>query len=285
MGVNSDVATNNQRCEARISLNSVSLPFCGSHIQGGFSFQYFLVDASPNGIQINIPEWVVNWNRLREGDDVHFALPLMVGGKLLNRGRIRWLKCQAETREQFCGATIQNPGAIVNEACFTMVQEGEIRFQTPVYCASLKDYCAEILKDTALLKKGILIYLDHLMPFFARITQNPGDYPEFRGLLFGDIREQVQKHADLLKELSEKVQNAPDFFSGFSNDFDLEQIRAIMESELSQDVFHIAFEKDSILVYLEEIHHLEARVFTNYNALVLAQILALELKTPGIQAP
>ena len=283
--VNTPAPTQEQRLEIRIPLDTISLPFLGFHEQGGFAFQFFLMDASPNGLQVNIPEWVTAWNRLDEGDEVLFSLPLTAGGKLLHQGHIRWTRHARETRETRYGAILTPPLVRNAPTAFVMTRQGEITFQGPDDTHTLKDFCAATLKDAALLKKGILIYLDHLMPYFSRLTENPDEYPELRGILFSELRREIELGARTLKDLAERVAAAPDFLAGFADYYDLETLRRLLEPTLPVQILRSAFEKERILAYLEEVHRLELRSFVSYNVLVLAQTMLLEQASPSPVIP
>lgn len=263
------------RQDVRIPLTSVSLPFLGIREADHMTFQFFLQDVSKQGVQISIPEWVVAWNKLQIDDEISLFLPLDVEGQGLNRGNIVWLKRDETHREQHCGAHMEE---FVRTDSFqlSLDPEGMIQWRRKVNEETLRDFVAELLKDSSLLKKNILIYLSHLMPYFSRITKDRDRYPEIRSMLFEDIRGQVDLHFQALKALSEKVATARDEASGLSELQDFEQLRQLMDSEIDQSLFQMVFEKETILWYLDEIKQLENRLFFNYNALVISHVLILE---------
>ena len=264
-----------QRREARISLSTVSLPFLGIRDAEHLTFEYFLLDASPSGIQLSIPEWVSAWNKLKTEDEITLFLPLKVGGATLNKGRILWLKRDEETREQNCGAQMDG-GSRPGAGNFFLESDGTIRWQGSSPHQGFKDYIATLLKDSSLLKKNILIYLSHLVPYFSRIVKDRDRYPEIRDLIFDDIRRQVEEHHLRLKELAGKVSQARDVLSGFSEIGDFANLRRLMDSELDKNLFRMIFEKETVLWYLEEIKQLENRLYFNFNSLVLCNFLVLE---------
>jgi len=266
------------RQSERIPLSSVSLPFLGIREVDHLTFQFFLQDVSKQGVQISIPEWVVAWNKLQIDDEISLFLPIRVQGQGLNRGSIVWLKRDENHREQHCGAHMEE---YVRTEAFqlSLDPDGIILWQQKTAEETLRDYVADLLKDSSLLKKNILIYLAHLMPYFSRITKDRERYPEIRSMLFEDIRRQVEEHYLALKSLSEKVASAKDAASGLSELLDFEQLRQLMDSELDPSLFQMVFEKETILWYLDEIKQLEHRLFFNYNALIISHVLVLEKST------
>jgi len=74
----------------------------------------------------------------------------------------------------------------------TVVAYG-FRFKT------IEDLAVRVLKDTVLLKKGILIYLKHLAPYLSRIADTtPEQYEFLRGFLINDTAARVQDNIQKL---------------------------------------------------------------------------------------
>ncbi len=264
-----------KRKSLRIPLASVTLPFLGVREEDHLAFQYLLADASREGIQIAIPEWVTAWNKLRIGDRVGLFLPMGGATSVLERGTIVWMRHDATHREQSCGVSCESP-AFSREPVFLLESDGTIAFRETAPGGSLKQVIFTLLKDSSLLKKNILIYFDHLMPYFSRITRDRERYPDLREILFEDARRLVDEHYHVLKALSEKVAASSDAVSGLAELLDFERLRRYMFSELDQALFQVVFEQETILWYLAEIKQLERRLFYNYNTLLICQTLVLE---------
>lgn len=259
----------------RVPLASISLPLLGTRDIDNLSFQYFLQDASPGGLKIAIPEWVTSWDTFQNGDLVSFFVPMAVEGKVLNQGVVAWFQHNAQYREQYIGVKVSEQAVSFNVP-FRLSSDGNVVWDENAASGDLKNLVAELLKDAGLLKKGMGIYLDHLMPYFSRLTSDGASYPELREFLFGDVRSQIEDHAKALRNLAAAVAAAPDVMTGLGEYLDIGTLRKLMESELYQGIFQMAFDKQTILAYLREIKGLENRLYFHFNALVIAQVLALE---------
>lgn len=264
-----------KRKSLRIPLASVTLPFLGIREEDHLTFQYLLADASREGIQISIPEWVTAWNKLHIGDQIGLFLPMGGATSVLERGTIVWMRHDATHREQACGVSCEFP-AFSREPFFLLESDGIVAFREASPDVSLKQVIFTLLKDSSLLKKNILIYFNHLMPYFSRIIRDRERYPDLREILFEDARRLVDEHYRVLKGLSERVAASSDVVSGLAELLDFEQLRHYMSSELDQALFQVVFEQETILWYLAEIKQLERRLFYNYNTLLICQALVLE---------
>jgi hypothetical protein len=126
------------------------------------------------------------------------------------------------------------------------------------------------------LKKGIDIYLEHLIIFFSRISGYPQEeYPQLRESLLVDIHNRVKEHCAQLEELYEKIRNKTILQPEVAKYIDLEELRSIIESEIYIEIFRIAFSNESVMSYLNAIKNLEKRLYSNYNTVVLLYIHSL----------
>jgi hypothetical protein len=138
------------------------------------------------------------------------------------------------------------------------------------------DLLFRILKDSALLKKGVLIYLNHLIPYFSRISGYPvEDYPRLRNFVLMDIREKVKDHYGKLEALAEVLRENIRTLADIPRFVDLEELRAMVESEISTDLFHITFDSQRVVSYLAAIKELENKLYSNYNMVVMLHIKSL----------
>jgi hypothetical protein len=133
-----------------------------------------------------------------------------------------------------------------------------------------------VIKDAAFLKRGVDIYLEHLITFFSRISGYPQEeYPQLRESLLVDIHNRVKEHCAELEKLYEKIKDKTIPQSETAKYIDLEELRPIIESEIYIELFKIAFSNESVMSYLDAIKNLEKRLYSNYNTVVLLYIHSL----------
>ena len=90
-----------------------------------------------------------------------------------------------------------------------------------------------MIKDTAFLKKGVEIYLGHLIPFFSRISKYPPrDYPGLKESLLEDVHGRIREHFDQLEGLYARIREETPSQSDIARFIDLEELRAMVESEI-----------------------------------------------------
>jgi hypothetical protein len=267
--------SSNRRREARISFDSLALPFQGIRQDDALGFQYVLIDFSPQGLQIAIPGWVAAWDKLIVGDTIDFGIPLRIATGPGNLGTIRWLRWQEETKEQFCGAHLLPSSFRGEPGPITIETDGQGARVVLDGSRSLRDLAHATLRDAELLKKSLLIHLDHLLPFFQRITGQRESYAEIRDLILEDIRAKITANHARLRGWAQSAARADDRFP-LPPDFGLEEFRLTMESEIPSALFRLTFEGELILRYLEEIKRVEQRLCRNFNTIVLINVLILE---------
>ncbi len=262
----------NKRLEQRIAYSCISLPFLGIRMTDHIQFQFLLVDSSSSGIQIAIPDWVIEWDRFVDGEELRLCLPVTTGGNTLETCQVKWQKADQATKEQFVGLvqikkSFTEPMFKIDE--FGMLELTNSDLET-------KSLVLRLLKDSAVLKRGVLIYLEHFFPYFSRIARDYEHYEEIRGFMLTDTLELVKSKIKQLEELHSL------FVKGFADnslaatDVDMNSLRDLFRSEVSNALFKMTFPDQLLLNYIEEIKNLELRLFTNYNALVTLYSMALE---------
>lgn len=253
--------TDNRR-EHRKGLDEINLPFLGSKEADNICFQYLLLEVSPNGARIAIPKWVVNREFIKNGDIINFHLPFEVGGRYHNQGKIVWSKWDDNSQSELCGVYVENK----NQPLYT----GEPLYP-PEKCV------VKLLKDSMLLKKGVHIYLGHLIPYFSRITRySQKDYPQLKAIFLEDVRARVMEHYLNIQGLYESAKKEICAASDIAKFIDLEELRTNIESEIYVEVFNIAFSDENIKPYLNAIKKLENRLYFNYNMIVIFYINSLK---------
>jgi hypothetical protein len=252
-----------KRKEQRISIDVINLPFLGSKEEDHLCFQYLLVDVSKSGVRIAIPKWVVNRELVRKGDIINFHIPFEVEKNFYDQGSIVRSQWDDVIQSEIYGVSVENSNPL----------------PYPEPRAASENIIAKLLKDSMLLKKGVYIYLGHLIPFFSRITQySQSEYPQLKAVFLEDVRGKISEHHLNLQELYEKAKREVNITSDIPKVIDLEELRAIIESEIYVEVFNIAFSDEHINPYLNAIKKLENRLYSNYNMIVMLYVNSLENK-------
>lgn len=269
-----DISDQERRKEERLDIRSVNLPFLGSRDKDYSSFQYLIVDLSRTGIGFAIPNWVVNRELLKNGDTINFNLPIYIEGFYYKQGEVLWTRWDEGIKAQLSGASLVNTGA----AAYPV----RISLDADSVSVSLDDFAVKesmlyrVLKDTAFLKKGVEIYIGHLIPFFSRIAKYPPkEYPQLKEFLLSDVKERVRDHFEKLENLSMTIKAEKPAQIDIAKYIDLEELRTIVDSEIYVDIFKAAFSDSSIEPYLKAIKDLEQRLFYNYNIVVLLYLHSL----------
>ncbi len=271
--INQKLPADNRK-EPRFQIDSVVLPFLGSRIEDHSVFEYLIVDISVHGIQIALPRWVVKRESLKKGDIIDFHLPFELNNSTFHEGTVAWFRFDEETRTQACGASIYKMLPITYPVY--------ISFDTADISVDLRSFSsrsailAQVIKDVILIKKAVLVYLKHLVPFFARITKySREEYPMLRQFLFEDIEKKTGENMKKLDNIYNEIIEKNPAEDEIPLIIDLEQLRSCMESEIYPELFNITFETDSHIPYINAIMKLKNRTYLNYNTIVMLYIKAL----------
>lgn len=239
---------------------STSLPLLGTKASGE-PFSYLLLSISKNGAEIAICDWLVHRARLFPGE----AIELFFSPNFAHHeDAYTPASVESATRDEALSAMkyklVFNP-SLVTSANTNFLIEKEPQQQI-----------LQLLKDSIYLKRGIIIYLKHLAPYFSRIsTFNKNEYSQLREVLFEDIQANTRKNEVRLQNLFNSIKESSEN-SNIYYHLNLEDLRACMESEISYDLLEGAFKgmvyKNSCHVYLGGIKALEKRLYLNYNKIV-----------------
>lgn len=263
------------RHEQRITIDSLIFPFLGSRAEDHAFFQYLPIDISSHGLQIIIPKWVVNRERLRKEDRINLHVPFRLDGEVFNEGIIAWTRWDDEVGGQRCGVT--------------MVQKVPAHY--PLYIDlgagpgigldlqgfdSADMLLLQLIHDAILLKKGVRIYLKHLVSYFSRIAEvSADDYRQLKVLLFKEMDDRVKANQASIEALYEQVRDKENLHKEMARFVDLEELRGIMESEIAVDVLRSALASEAAMPLLNAIKILEKKQYANYNAIVMLYIQSL----------
>lgn len=268
------VETIERRNEKRFDIGSINLPFLGTREEDHSCFQYIIVDMSRGGIRFVVPNWVVNREKIKKDDVINFHLPLHIKDNYYNQSVILWTKWDEALQGEICGArlgSIEKP----QYPAFISIEPSSISVSLDYFDKDGNLLC-NVIKDTAFLKRGVDIYLEHLITFFSRISGYPQEeYPQLKESLLVDIHNKVKEHCRQLEELYERIKNKTILQSETAKYIDLEELRTIIESEIYIEIFRIAFSNESVMSYLNAIKNLEKRLYSNYNTVVLLYIHSL----------
>jgi hypothetical protein len=263
------------RREPRIPIDSVVLPFIGSRAADYQPFQYLLQDVSPGGVRIAVPRWAVSRERLGKGEQIHFHIPFRLGSSVLESGRVAWEKWDTEHEAQIVGASLDHTAPARYPVFITLASH---RFTIDLAgFESPGSIFYRVLKDSILLKRGVLIYLKHLTAYFSRSGEfEKEEYEFFREALMNDVRNRVQANATRLDQwCSECLAQEPPKDDAVA-ELDMEELREAMEPELYLDLFRSALGVGNAKMYLLAIKELEKRLFYNYNTIVMLFIRTLQ---------
>ncbi len=245
-----------KRREKRFNIEMINLPFLGTKEEDNLCFQYLLLDVSKSGAKIAIPEWVVNRERIRENDVINFHIPFEIENNLYDHGEIIRIQWDDAVKSDIFGVSVKHQKSVTSSAWRTY--------------AFSENSIIKLLKDSMLLKKGVYIYIGHLIPFFSRITKySPSEYPELKVVFLEDVRRRIDEHYNGLQDLFENAKIHLKSLSDMSKVVDLEKLRADVESEIYVEIFNITFSDEHIRPYLDAIKKLENRLYSNYNMIVM----------------
>jgi hypothetical protein len=235
-------------------------------------FQFLLVDSSSSGVQITIPDWVVEWDLFVKDEELRLCLPIAAGKSTLEACHVRWHKTDPETNEQFVG--LVQTRKTFQEPLFKLDEFGMLELAKDG--TDPRKLVLRLIKDSSVLKRGVSIYLEHFLPYFTRITRDLDHYDEVRSFMLTDTLDLVKTKIKSLELMHE------DFSKGFSDqslsevDLQMNNLRELFKSEVSNALFKMTFPEQLLLSYVEEIKNLELRLFSNYNSLVTLYSIALE---------
>ncbi|HEJ83621.1 MAG TPA: PilZ domain-containing protein [Desulfobacteraceae bacterium] len=258
----------------RFVIDSIVFPFLGSRDEDHTCFEYLLLDIGLHGVRISVPRWVVNRERLREGDRINLHVPFELEHRSYDQGRVVWASWDKEMDAQVCGIEVTKQMPLYNRVYFSLSSR-EVTVDLGAF-SSVEDLGKRLLKDLFLLKKGVLIYLNHLVAYFSRVGEYPSrDYPRLKEVFLDDIRNRVRDHRDSLEGLYDDFRGEGRPGVAISGFLDLEELRDMVESEISLEILSTTFQKEAAMFYLQAIKDLEKKLYEKYNAVVMLYIKSI----------
>jgi len=262
----------------RIEVSSINLPFLGSREEDHALFEYLLFDISSRGgwagVRIAVPGWGVRKEYLNRGEIVDFHIPFQIDEESFHLAKVVWERWDDSLRAQVCGARLEKKARRAYPFHISLSKAG-IGIDLRGF-SSIEGLLLRVLKDSVLLKKGVLIYLKHLIPLFSRISGYPHrEFPELKRCLLEDIRLKVEENKKALETIFSNFQEANWSFAELARHLDLNELLSATESEIYPEIFNIAFETGAHISYIGAIKTLEKKLYCNYNLIVMMYLKAL----------
>jgi len=256
-------------------IDSVNLPFLGSRRRDHVSFQYLLQNIHDKRIIIAMPAWVMSREFLHEGDEINYHLPFYLNELVFKRGIIRASYTDQEINARIFVTDVTGAQTGHPRICFKVSGEAA-SIDLQQFGGSPEEMLADVMKEAILIKKGVQIYLCHLIPYFSRI----GDYPRqeyvlLREQLLNDIRDKVAENIKNLEECFQKITTRCCRIVELAEVIDLEALRSYTESEIYSDIFQMTFDNEQVMKYIVAIKTQEEKLYDNYNTIVMLYIRSL----------
>ena len=259
-----------KRAEERLQLKSPVLPLLGSRQKDFQPFQYLVENVSSNGVQITIPSWVQRRENLYKGDAVNLHLPYQLHGQSKNQGVIAWESWDQQVQIQSCGVSL-NRNFPENYPVYISLHNREAVVNLSVL-KSVVNILRKVLKDSVLLKRGMLIYMEHLVAYLTRVSRfSKREYADFREYIIKDIQSGLKENLAYLQEVYESALHV-ESEKEILDRLDIDDIRKKMEPELYLDLFGSVLDSEIIQCYLVALKNLEKKGFNNYNTLVVLYV-------------
>jgi hypothetical protein len=266
-----DIRNSDKRNAKRFEFELLLLPFLGSRMSDQTCFEYIPMDISSEGLKILIPNWVVSRELLKNEEWIHLHLPFRFSNHTFTRGKIKWNTWDKNLQGQSYGLQMEHPENILY-AIHIRTDTRSVDVDLSEFGSS-GDLLQSFIKDAVLLKKGILIYLNHLIPFFSRLGgRSRQDYDQLKTVLFEDMKSQVMKNLGYVEALYNQAKMSRMDSQIVLQNLNLDQLREAVRSEVSVDVLSVALDSDAVTPILGAIKTLEEKQYTNYNAIVMLYI-------------
>lgn len=273
-----DTEGQEQRGENRIAIDSIILPFLGSLASNQATFEYLLHNLSPSGACIMIPRWVVRREHLHRGDNLELHAPFRYHGSFYTKGRVIWTRWDESSDCQVCGITMTEAPPPYYPV-FISLQAAKVSIDLQDFDSSGR-LLYLLLKDAHLLKRGTLIYLKHLVPFFYRVGEYPSsEYEALKDTILDDIRGRVDAQARLLADHQTVASRDGWRLVDLPRVLDLNIFRSAVESEMQRDLLLTVFQVDTVRFYLDAIQELEKKLYHTFNTLMMLYMQALTKET------
>jgi hypothetical protein len=255
-----------KRGAERLTLSLGSARMLGSISRPNLSFEYILTDVSATGSGILIPPDGPEPDIFQKGALIHMHLPFRFGEKFRDVGEI--VRSHQRPEGFFFGVNLVGRVPLQYPVFLEYNQsESGARFQTTT--ADYSRLFRKVLKDAYFLKRGILIYLDHLIPVFGRSAHVRRRFSATEaGQHFKETRVVLDRSLGELEKYLEKA-NTPDFDAkNLPPDWDWDVLRKSVTVDFVLENMASKFKTREAYPYLRSIRLLDHRLYTNFNSLI-----------------
>jgi hypothetical protein len=252
----------------------ITLPFVATREEDHQPFEYVLQDVSPSGARFAIPNWAASRDRLTAGDTVLLHLPFCTDRIYSGTGKVVRVSWDEPSYAQICAVSltgktpVDSPVAISAESA-EIITTRDIIDDVPILLA-------KAISDCILLKKGVSIYLKHLIPYFSRIGGYAHkEYPRLKAAMLDDMRKEVLAEHEKLTGIHRRITRFCTSTEDIPKQLNLEELRSLIESGINPDIFSAAFESELVIPYVSAIKELEKKLYANFNIVVIFYLLSL----------
>lgn len=261
----------------------VQFPILGLRSDGE-PFEYLIEAINNNSIHIAVYDWFVSRTVLNIGEQVDLLIPNLLNESSQNSSDLgKVTNITPSSTKQVVEHKIMYESAFKKNGLEINVLKLFCNEKT--LSISLHELLLQYIKDTKLLKSGVRIYFKHLNAYFSRISPfNPKEYAAINKAVFKDIEMHIKQNEKKLYELHELLEKKLMRSEDIAVLIDLEQLREMIESEISLSLLSHIFSEDKIpsqmaismdihskhpcIAYLIGIKTLERRLYLNYNSIV-----------------
>lgn len=279
-------------------LQFLRFPFLGARADGE-SFAYLLMTISKDKASIATSKWMVSHTLLNREEKIDLFIPssFALEYDLRNHvpGFITSISQKEIEHEQLYEISFTNELPLPHSNHYSLA---EFTDHLPSDISPL-NMLLRLIKDSLLLKQGILVYLKHFSTYFSRIVNYSSEnYSELNRLIFGDIINKIKKKEKIYEETYFSLKKQITTLQDISIFLNLDELRDLMESEINLDLFLVAFgevtSREELLMFLDKpklevdynrnnkymtyllaIKNLEKRLYSNYNQIVLIYVKSI----------
>lgn len=255
----------------RFISSAPTLPLLGERDEDLAVFEYVPLDLSFPNFNITLPHWLVEQERLREGQAIYLNATLALSQGFFSSGHVSKVSTHPSLGAEVVTLTLSMadrerlPVWLSPPALDLSVQVDEKK--------SLAQVVLRLLKDAIILKKGERIFVANLIPLFARLSgMSPQEFRAARQVLFDDVVKSYTESISALEKGLEEVRfqllDQQVGLKGLASS-NLELILNELRKSFPFEVFRLTFDSLRAHYYLRSIKHLERRIFTIYNQLVV----------------
>jgi hypothetical protein len=257
------------------------LPLIGTRAGDDIAFEYLPVSVGLLQARFAIPEWVTLRESLSVNDLIRFHISFTIVDATFQQGTITdktWdkaLGCNVYTAHFAAGGGPANVARLSVVGSGTQTLGGaQLEVRGPGNLSD-KDLLVKVLGDLVHLKRGISVYLEHLFPYFSRISEYPAkELQALRSLVMDQVSRSLSLKCSRLRELYDRLRRDSRSFEEILSTLDFDELRGLVESEVPLEVLANTFATPigtpalrSPQPYLNAIRHLENMSYMNFNAM------------------